>query len=499
VRLTLMGLSMVAAACGSGSTPNPASPTAGSPTAAAVVEEQTGQCSFDGSPACFSPGLDQGVLTTGQALTSAPISLSASVSGSSVKLTWTKPSSGTPTSYVIEVGSSSGKTDIANINTGNTNTSYTANNLSARTYYVRVRGRDSSGNGPASNEVRFTIGSSGGGSCTSVPGPPRNLTASVSGTQLTLKWSSPSTGCPPTGYLLQVGSSSGSSNIAQIQLGLVTSFSANAPAGTLYLRVRARNGAGTGSASNEVKVTIGGSSGGGGGGSLKITTFLAFGDSLTEGFTSLAPPTFLLVPAFVSFPTSLDDQLESAYPSQNFTVRNAGRGGTHCASSSERSRLSSALDTKPGALLLMHCANDLDTGESSNEIGESITGLSRLVDIAKGRGVPVLLASLPGQDKDGFREKAYEIVDDFAVAVRNLASSKGVAYVNVYGAIPNNSSLIGDDGLHLSSSGYRRVASTFLNVINSQFHTLSPLEDAPEVSPEESGWEVLSATQAEDY
>jgi lysophospholipase L1-like esterase len=332
-----------------------------------------------------------------------------------------------------------------------------------------------------------------------VPGPPRNLTASVSGTQLTLKWSSPSTGCPPTGYLLQVGSSSGSSNIAQIQLGLVTSFSANAPAGTLYLRVRARNGAGTGSASNEVKVTIGGSSGGGGGGSLKITTFLAFGDSLTEGFTSLAPPTFLLVPAFVSFPTSLDDQLESAYPSQNFTVRNAGRGGTHCASSSERSRLSSALDTKPGALLLMHCANDLDTGESSNEIGESITGLSRLVDIAKGRGVPVLLASLPGQDKDGFREKAYEIVDDFAVAVRNLASSKGVAYVNVYGAIPNNSSLIGDDGLHLSSSGYRRVASTFLNVINSQFHTLSPLEDAPEVSPEESGWEVLSATQAEDY
>jgi lysophospholipase L1-like esterase len=353
--------------------------------------------------------------------------------------------------------------------------------------------------------VSFTIGgSSGGGSCSSPPGAPRNLTGGVSGSRLSLKWSAPSGGCAPTGYLLQAGSKSGSSNVAQIQLGLVTSFSATAPSGTLYLRVRARNGAGTGSASNEIKVDIGGSGGGGGGGggggdSLKVTNFLAFGDSLTDGFTSLSAPTYLLIPAFLSFPTSLDDQLESAYPGQNFTVRNEGKGGAHCASSSERSRLSSLLSSKPGALLLMHCANDLDTGESSNEIGESISGLSRLIDIAKGRNVPVLLASLPGQDKDGFREKGYEIVDDFAGAVRSLASSKGVTYVNVYGAIPNNSSLIGDDGLHLSSSGYRRVAQTFFNAIVSKFEALSPLEDAEELRPEESGWEILSSTETEDY
>jgi lysophospholipase L1-like esterase len=500
-RLALIGFSVFAAACGSGSTPNPVSPTADPVTASVVVEAQEGACSFDGSPACFSPGLEQGILVGAQSLTSAPISLKASVSGTSVTFTWTKPTSGTPTSYVIEAGSSSGKTDIAVINTGNTNTSYKASNLSAKKYYVRVRGRDSSGNGPASNEVSFTIGSSSGGSCTSVPGPPRNLTGSADGTKLTLKWSAPSTGCAPTGYLVQAGSSSGSSNIAQISLGLVTTFVANAPSGTLYLRVRARNGAGTGSASNEVKVVIGGSGGssGGSGDKLKITTFMAFGDSLTEGFTSLSAPNFLLVPAFLSFPTGLDGLLESAYPSQNFTVANYGKGGTHCNSSSERSRLSSALGLKPGALLLMHCANDLQVGESGSDISNAISGLSKLVDIAKSKGIPVLLASNPGQDKDGFREKAYEYMPGYASAVKILASSKGVTYVNVYGAIPNNSSLIGDDGLHLTSSGYKKVAQTFFNAIASKFEALSALEAADEMSPDLSGWEILSQTETEDY
>jgi lysophospholipase L1-like esterase len=190
--------------------------------------------------------------------------------------------------------------------------------------------------------------------------------------------------------------------------------------------------------------------------------------------------------------------LEGAYPSQSFQVGNYGKGGTHCNSSSERSRLSSALGLKPGALLLMHCANDLQVGESGSDISNAINGLSKLVDIAKSKGIPVLLASNPGQDKDGFREKAYSYMPGYASAVKSLASSKGVTYVNVYGAIPNDSSLIGDDGLHLTSSGYRKVAQTFFNAIRSKFETLTALDDAPELSPEEAGWEVLSM-EAEDY
>ena len=287
---------------------------------------------------------------------------------------------------------------------------------------------------------------------------------------------------------------------AQIQIGFVTTFVANPPSGTFYLRVRGRNNAGTGSASNEVKVTVGGSGGGGGGGGgkLKVTRFLTFGDSLTRGFTSLSAPTFLLVPAYLSYPTSLQDRLRDAYPGQEIVVFNEGLDGRHCENDTGRLRDELA-DKKPGALLLMHCANDLQVGESGSDPSHVINYLSRLVDIGKSAGVHVFLASLPGQDKDGFREKAYEYMPGFASRVRDLASAKGATYINVYGAIPNNSSLIGDDGLHLGSSGYRKIAELYFNAIRSRYG-LAAADGGIDLTLDGAGWEVLSNPDYdEDY
>jgi hypothetical protein len=91
------------------------------------------------------------------------------------------------------------------------------------------------------------------------PQTPTNLVASVAGTVVTLTWNAPAGGGAPAQYVIEAGSSSGAMNLATMPTaGAATSFSAMAPPGTYYVRVKARNAAGTSAASNEVVVIVGG-------------------------------------------------------------------------------------------------------------------------------------------------------------------------------------------------------------------------------------------------
>lgn len=89
---------------------------------------------------------------------SAPRNLVASPGATTVSLAWNPPTTGTVSSYLIEVGSSSSITDITTFDTGNTATQYNISAMTARTYFMRVRAKNQSGVGPVSNEVSFTIG-----------------------------------------------------------------------------------------------------------------------------------------------------------------------------------------------------------------------------------------------------------------------------------------------------------------------------------------------------
>ena len=57
-------------------------------------------------------------------------------------------------------------------------------------------------------------------------------------------------------YVIEVGSSTGGSDLLVAEVGAVTSVDTVAPPGIYFVRVRARNACGAGSASNEVVVTI---------------------------------------------------------------------------------------------------------------------------------------------------------------------------------------------------------------------------------------------------
>jgi hypothetical protein len=95
----------------------------------------------------------------------APGGLAAQITGSTVVLTWAA-ASGSPASYVLEAGSSSGATDIVVSDTGGTATTLTAS-AGPGTYYVRVRAKNACGQSTVSNEIIVVIGT-GGGSCATI-------------------------------------------------------------------------------------------------------------------------------------------------------------------------------------------------------------------------------------------------------------------------------------------------------------------------------------------
>jgi hypothetical protein len=175
------------------------------------------------------------------AVPGAPGAPVAAVAGSQVALTWTAASGAT--SYLFEAGSSSGLANLVNMPV--TSASLSAN-APPGVYYVRARGQNSCGTGPVSPETVVSVGG-----CTA-PGSASPLAFTRVGRQVTLTWSAAS---GATDYVLEVGSSAGSSNVLVTPV-TGTSLTAMAPPATYYVRIRPRNACALGAASNEVVVVV---------------------------------------------------------------------------------------------------------------------------------------------------------------------------------------------------------------------------------------------------
>lgn len=186
-----------------------------------------------------------------------PQTLVGVVSGATVTLTWSAPTTGSlPGSYRVEVALSPAGLPVATLSVAAS--PMVVSNVPSGVYYVRVRGVNAEGTSEPSNEVVVAVPSSGG-SCSAPPGAPSNLIGGASGNLVTLNWMPPTSGCPVASYVVQAGTAQGLSDITVANVGAATSLSAGAPAGRYYVRVVAVNAFGASAASNEVVMTVGSS------------------------------------------------------------------------------------------------------------------------------------------------------------------------------------------------------------------------------------------------
>jgi lysophospholipase L1-like esterase len=208
---------------------------------------------------------------------------------------------------------------------------------------------------------------------------------------------------------------------------------------------------------------------------LSRTKFLAFGDSFTAGeVTSPIGSTsvigkLIIVPA-VSYPTVLQGQLTSAYPSQSSAIvmTNAGVPGEQLLEGLAR------FDTTFSA----SGANVVMIQEGANGLRlvgpDTSTGIVRImVQSAKTGGARVFVGSMiptvPGRPRANVTPEELVTYND---RLQLMSQQEGVTYVDLYGAmLPDAANLIGSDGLHPTEAGYRKMAETFFTAIRAQLET----------------------------
>jgi hypothetical protein len=174
-----------------------------------------------------------------------PANLSATVTGSTVALTWQAGAGSAGATFWLEAGSAPGTSNVGAWPT--TATQLVAAGVPAGRYFVRVRAATAEGISGYSNEVDVRVG------CGAALVAPQSLAGSVNGLAVSLSWT-PVTGA--SGYVVEAGSAPGLANLAALPTA-ATSLSGAVPAGTYYVRVRALSACGVGDASNEVVLRVG--------------------------------------------------------------------------------------------------------------------------------------------------------------------------------------------------------------------------------------------------
>jgi lysophospholipase L1-like esterase len=206
---------------------------------------------------------------------------------------------------------------------------------------------------------------------------------------------------------------------------------------------------------------------------LSRTRFLAFGDSFTAGevTTPVASAVTLthkliVVPA-ASYPSVLQGQLQSAYPSQaaSIAVINNGQPSERILEGLLRFPDVFAA-SRADAVLLMEGVNGLP------QVGPDIsTGVMRImVQEAKNGRARVFVGSMIPQVSA--RPRGNTPVSELLAynnVMQAMCTQEGAIYVDLYNAmLAEAATLIGSDGLHPTEAGYRRIADLFFAAIRNE-------------------------------
>ena len=200
---------------------------------------------------------------------------------------------------------------------------------------------------------------------------------------------------------------------------------------------------------------------------LAHTKFLAYGDSMTAGVTSLSPMIRLDPPD--TYPYKLEQMLLQSYPSQPITVHNGGKSGDHVEEGAER--LPSVLAaTTPDVMLLLMGINGINGFSTSRQL----RGIRDMVTTAQAVGVEVIIATVmpvtpawrlylpttPGK------------IHDLNAGIVQVAAQFGLGnVVDLHALFEANIYLIGQDGLHPTREGQTRIAEAFRDEIVRRYET----------------------------
>jgi lysophospholipase L1-like esterase len=212
---------------------------------------------------------------------------------------------------------------------------------------------------------------------------------------------------------------------------------------------------------------------------LSVTSFVAFGDSITWGengqnsttqSTRLRPAVQFALPQ--TYPGALQQLLSARYSTETIHVDNAGQPGESVTGSATSApappRFSQTIaGGRYQVVLLMEGANDLANRDATIE-PSVIAGLRQMILDAKSRGMQVLLATIPPEQHGCCPDRglASTLVPGFNDQVRGLAFEQAVPLVDVYAALNGDvNTYIGPDGLHPTAAGYAKIADQFFSAI----------------------------------
>jgi lysophospholipase L1-like esterase len=215
---------------------------------------------------------------------------------------------------------------------------------------------------------------------------------------------------------------------------------------------------------------------------LGLDSVVAFGDSVTAGENALPGAGHILfVDVVNAYPTKLQTKLDIEFPVQGIEVANEGLSGERATDGV--ARLPTVLAARrPDALLLLDGYNDLlgDGLAASTPVADALRDMVRL---SKADGVPYVFVATLTPSRPGMREIPTEVILQTNFLIAQMADAEGAVLVDLFDAFfGQETTLVGDDGLHLTPAGNDVVAETFFAAIKATVPSMATLTSG-EVRP----------------
>lgn len=194
---------------------------------------------------------------------------------------------------------------------------------------------------------------------------------------------------------------------------------------------------------------------------LPFRRILCFGDSMTKGVTSRGFfERFTLTPVEGYIP-KLRRLLRGEFGDSG-QLFNSSIGGETTNQGLERLRIE-VRSARYDLVLLLEGVVDVNNTEPGFENARA--NLKEMMRVVKGEGIPVIIATIPPLNEDGFRTRGAENVPKLNDMIREEADLEKVPLADHERAFGRNFTLQGPDGLHPNDAGYEVMAETWFDAI----------------------------------